>query len=219
MIIVTTIFVVFGWVVTTEMLQHRAWRRRVASGDIDIIAALIEEALTAWRRARPPAGISPGTWAGIQSAQLLAVEPDGATLSASADGEFRTEAGKRVQVISPLDEAIAVAAKLLDLMLYDVPNLRLGTVRVDVYTTFSDPDGTLVQRPILTATADRAVAEDLQWDALTAAEILGRFEATYVRDPAGRPIAIDLPAIPGQTPRPTAEAAAEFAGAQKRSRE
>ena len=39
------------------------------------------------------------------------------------------------------------------MMLYDVPNLRLGYVRVDVYSTFTGPDGTPVQRPILTATA------------------------------------------------------------------
>ncbi len=211
MLIVGTIFLVVGWAVTTEMLQHRAWRRRVASGDTDIIGALIEEALTTWRRARPPRGISPGVWAGIQSAQLVAVEPDGATLSASAEGEFRTEGGQRVPVTTPLDEAIAIAARLLDMMLYDVPNLRLGTVRIDVYTTFSDTGGNLAQRPILTVTADRAIAEEIAWDALTPAEILGRFEAHYVRDPAGRAVPIELPPITGNPPRPAEEAAAEFA--------
>jgi len=211
MLIVGAIFLVVGWAVTTEMLQHRAWRRRVASGDTDIIAALIEEALATWRRARPPRGIPPGTWAGIQSAQLIAVEPDSATLTASAEGEFRTEGGQRVQVASPLDDAIAIAAKLLDMMLYDVPNLRLGTVRVDVYTTFASPDGTLTQRPILTVTADRAVAEGLAWDALTPAELLGRFDAHYIRDPAGRAIPIELPPVAGAPPRPAAEAAAEAA--------
>jgi hypothetical protein len=219
MLIVGAIFLVVGWAVTTEMLQHRAWRRRVASGDTDIIGALIEEALNTWRRARPPKGIHPGTWAGVQSAQLVAVEPDGASLSASAEGEFRTEGGRRVQVTSPLDEAIAIAARLLDMMLYDVPNLRLGTVRVDVYTTFSEPDGTLAQRPILTVTADRAIAEDLAWDALTPAEILGRFEAHYVRDPAGRAIPIEVPPITGRPPRPAAEAAAEFTAQRERPTE
>ncbi|WP_322796939.1 hypothetical protein [Tepidiforma sp.] len=200
-IVVAAIFLVVGWAVTTEMLQQRAWRRRVASGDLAIIAALIEEALATWRRARPPRGIPPSTWAGIQSAQLVAVEADSATLSASAEGEFATVEGRRVQVTSALDAAIAIAAKLLDMMLYDVPNLRLGTVRVDVYTTFTSPDGTPDQRPILTVTADRAVAEDLPWDALTPAEILGRFEAHYEPDPAGRPVPIELPPVSGTLPR------------------
>lgn len=211
MTIVAATFLVVGWAVTTEMLQHRMWRRRVASGDTDIIAALIQQALASWRRARPPRNIAPATWAGIQTAELIAVEPDGATLSATAEGEFRTEAGQRVQVTSPLDEAIAIAAKLLDMMLYDVPNLRLSSVRIDVYTTFSEPDGTLTQRPILTTTADRAIADDLAWDALTPAELLGRFQSHYIRDPASRAVPVDLPPVPGKPPRPTPESAAEFA--------
>jgi hypothetical protein len=90
-----------------------------------------------------------------------------ATLSTSAEGEFRTEAGTRIQVSTALDEGIALAAKLVDMMLYDVPNLRLGAVRVDVYSTFMSADGMPVQRPIITTTADRKTADSLAWEALT----------------------------------------------------
>ncbi len=219
MVVVLAVFLVFGWAVATEMFQHRAWRRRVASGDVDIVAALLEESLGAWRRGRPPRGVPAGLWAGVQGAELIAVEMEGATLSTSADGEFRTEGGKRVQVASALDEGIAIAAKLLDMILYDVPNLRLGYARVDVYATFTGEDGAPVQRPILTVTAERAIADGMTWEALTAEEILGRFGATFERGTSGQPVPIELPAVEGQPPRPIEEAAAEFAAAEERGKE
>lgn len=205
------IFGVVGWAVSTEMFQHRAWRRRVASGDTDIVAALIEESLATWRRGRPPRGTPSSLWAGVQAAQLIAVETDGITVSTSSEGEFRTEGATRVQVSTALDEAIALAAKLLDMIMYDVPNLRLGYVRVDVYSTFSGADGTPTQRPILTVTADRATADDMTWEALTSEEILGRFGATFERGPGGQPVVIELAPIEGNPPKPTEQAAAEFA--------
>jgi hypothetical protein len=208
---VAVIFVVVGWAVSTEMFQHRAWRRRVASGDTDIVAALIEESLATWRRGRPPRGTPSSLWAGVQGAQLVAVETDGATLSTSAEGEFRTEGRERVQVSTALDEAIALAAKLLDLIMYDVPNLRLAYTRVDVYSTFSGADGTPVQRPILTVTADRMTADDITWEALTAEELLGRFGANYSRGTGGQAIEIELEPVAGNPPRPTEQSAADFA--------
>lgn len=215
-LIILAIFLFVGWAVSSEMFQHRAWRKRVESGDIDIVGALIEEALATWRGGRPPRGTPANLWAGVQAAQLVAVTGDGATLSTSAEGEFRTEEGQRVQVSSALEEAIALAAKLLDMMLYDVPNLRLGFVRVDVYSTFTGADGTPVQQPILTTTAERSVADGMTWEALTPEEILGRFETVYERTSSGQGLVIQLPPIEGKAPRPTEEAAADFAAEQAR---
>lgn len=219
MIVTLTIFLVVGWAVSTEMFQHRAWRKRVESGDVDIVAALIEEALAAWRKGRPPRGTPASLWAGVQEAQLIAVEQHGATVSSSAEAEFRTEAGQRVQVASALDSGIALASKLLDMILYDVPNLRLGYVRADIYSTFAGADGTPEQRPIITVTADRSTADSLDWEALTPEEVLGRFGATCERAAAGQPVPIELPPLEGQPPRPTEEAAAEFAAGQERGKE
>jgi len=217
-VVTLAIFLFVGWAVSTEMFQHRAWRRRVQSGDVDIVGALLLEALATWQRARPPKGTSANLWAGVQGAQLVAVDPDGATLSTSAEGEFRSEDGRRVQVSSALDEAIALAARICDMVLYDVPNLRLQFVRVDVYATFSEADGAPVQKPILTTTAERAVADSLTWEALTAAELLGRFETSYERAANGQPVPIELPAVIGQPPRATEEAAAAFAAQQAQPR-
>lgn len=200
------IFLFVGWAVTTEMFQHRTWRRRVESGDVDIVGALIEEALGTWRHARPPRGTPTTLWGGVQAAQLVAVTADSATVSGSAEGEFRTEDGRRVQVASALDEAVALAAKLADMMLYDVPNLRLGSVRVDVYSTFTGGDGTPVQQPILTTTAERHIADALDWEALTPAEVLGRFDTRYERNAAGQGVPIVLAPVVGQPPRTEAPA-------------
>lgn len=201
-IIVLAIFLFVGWAVSAEMFQHRAWRKRVKEGDSAIVAALIEEALGTWRRTRPPRGTPANLWAGVQGAQLLAVTNETATLSTAAEGEFRTEDGRRVQVATALDDAIALAARLVDLMMYDVPNLRLGAVRVDVYSTFTEGDGTPVQRPILTTTAERLPADSMTWEELTPEEILGRFETTYERGPSGQAIAIVLAPIEGDPPPP-----------------
>ena len=217
-VITLTIFLFVGWAVSSEMFQHRAWRRKVESGDVDIVGALILEALATWQRARPPKGTPTNLWAGVQGAQLIAVDIDGATLSTSAEGEFRTEDGRRVQVSSALDEAISLAARLCDIMLYDVPNLRMHFVRVDVYSTFSGVDGAPMQKPILTTTAERSVADSLTWEALTPAELLGRFETNYERAANGQPLPIDLPPVVGGPPRPTEEAAAEFAAQQAQPR-
>ena len=144
----------------------------------------------------------------------MAVTAESATVSASAEGEFRTEEGARVQVATALDEAIGLAARLVDMMLYDVPNLRLATVRADIYSTFTGDDGVPAQRPILSTNASRSTADGLDWEALEPAEILGRFEATFARGPGGQGQAIILPPIEGSLPElpqlpETAEGAAE----------
>jgi hypothetical protein len=199
-LIVLAIFLLVGWAVATEMFQHRAWRQRVESGDVAIVRALIEEALGTWRRARPPRGTPANLWAGVQGCQLVAVTTESATVSSSAEGEFRTEEGRRVQVSTALDEAIALATRLVDMMLYDVPNLRLATVRADIYTTFTGGDGAPAQQPILSTTALRSIADGLNWEALTPAEVLGRFETVFERGPAGQAQPINLAPIEGSLP-------------------
>ena len=195
------VFLLVGWLITTEMVQQRQWRRRVDEGDDALVAALVAEALASWRRQRPPKDVPRALWAAIQRVELAAVTTDGATVATSAEGEFRAEGGTRVQTSSALDEAIAAAAKLADMMLYDVPNLRLARVRVDVYSTFTGGDGAAVQKPIVTTTADRSAADDLDWETLAPDEVLARFETLYVRRADGAAVPIDLPPIEGELPK------------------
>jgi hypothetical protein len=200
-LVVLAMFLLFGWIITAEMVQHRTWRKRVAAGDSAIVYALIEEALGAWRKARPPRGLPTQLWSAVQGAQLVAVTAESATLSASAEPAFRTEGGQRVQVSTVLDEAMAVAAKVVDMMLYDVPNPRLPRVRVDVFATFTGGDGAAVQRPILSTTAERRDAEALEWEALTPRELLKRFDTRFEQSANGQAVPIVLDPIEGDIPQ------------------
>ena len=83
------------------------------------------------------------------------------------------------------------------MMLYDVPNLSLGSVRVDVYSTFTADGGAALQKPILTTTAHRADADGIDWDHLAPAEILARFESAWEPTASGLAAPITLPPIPG----------------------
>ncbi len=189
-------FVLIGWVISTEMFQQRSWRRRVAAGDREIVEALILETLAAWRCARPPRDVPAFLWAGVQRAELAVAFADFAVVQSSAEGEFHTIEGRREQVTSTLDEARALAAKLVEMMLYDVPNISLSSIRVDVYSTFTVDGGAVLQQPILTTTAHRADVAGLDWEALAPAGILARFETVCEPTEDGRAIPIALPPIP-----------------------
>ena len=206
MIIVGTVlglafFLFVGWVISTEMFQQRSWRKRVASGDHEIVEALILEAMASWRGTRPPRDVPASLWAGVQRAELAAATAELAVVQSSAEGEFRSVEGRRELVSSALDEALALAARLVEMMLYDVPNLSLGSVRVDVYSTFTTDAGAAVQKPILTTTAHRSDADAIDWDDLAPAETLARFETAWEATESGLAAPITLPPIPGPPAR------------------
>ena len=200
-VVVLGMFLLFGWIIATEMFQHRVWRRRVEEGDVEIVQALIEEAFGVWRHARAPRDLPTHLWSGVQGAQLVAVTADSATLSAAAEPAFRTEDARRVQVSTALDEAMALAVRLVDMMLYDVPNIRLASVRVDLFATFTEPDGAAMQKPILSTIATRAASEEVAWDALTSAEILERFDSRFTVGSNGQGLPIDLDPVEGELMR------------------
>jgi hypothetical protein len=206
-IVVLAIFVFVGWAVSAEMFQQRAWRRRAEEGDPDIIGALVNDSLVRWKRARPPKDAPANQWASIQQAEVVAVTGDGATLSTSLVLEYRTAEGRRVPTSPPLQEAIAVGARLLDMVLFDVPNLRLGTVRVDVYADFAAEGGGTAQLPVLSSTASRAIADSIFAEELTAAEVLRRFDTLYHPTEGFEIKPIELPPVEGVSPRPAEEAA------------
>ncbi len=137
----------------------------------------------------------------------MAVAPGIATLSTSLVLEYQTRDGLRLPTEFPIDEAREVAAALLDLILFDVPNLRMPEVRVDIYADFAAEGGGTEQRPILTTTATRSVADELFAEELSATEVLRRFDTIYHPSEGYELHAIQLPPVEGERPRPAAEAA------------
>ena len=132
--------ILFGLILTYIIFQetraHTYWRSLVHKGDISAIRALLEQEIQRWRTMRVPKGTPASLWHGVQTADLIAVGPDAAQIACTAEGEYSIVGGRSQEVTSPLDAGMRVAAKLCELVMYDIPNLRLSAVRIDVYSTF-----------------------------------------------------------------------------------
>jgi hypothetical protein len=191
MVVVILIFLAVGFLVVKEMRTHMFWRREIARGNVEMIGAIVEGELARWRSSRPPMGMEAGLWSGIQASELAGVDADTLHMTGAAEGEYRMVEGRRVEVVPVLDEAMKLAAKLVEMMFYDLPNLRMPRARVDVYTSFREEDGSATQRCILTTTAARELAMDIPWETLTPREVLSRFETHYRLSATGAPLAID----------------------------
>jgi hypothetical protein len=187
---VLLLFLVVGWVVVQGTRAQLFWRKRVDEGDVDIITMLVSEELSRWRTMRMPKEVEPGVWHGVQGAELAQVHPEGIQLNATAEGQYAMVEGQRQQVSDALGEGMKVTAKLADMALYDIPNVRLPWVRVDIYSTFRGEEGA-TQRCVMTTTALREIADDLNWDELEAEQIIRAFGGRYLLDDRGNPLPID----------------------------
>jgi hypothetical protein len=184
------LFLIVGWVIVQGTRAQLYWRKLVDEGDIEAITALVSEELTRWKTMRMPKGLSPAIWHGVQSAELMVVTSDGVRLSASAEGQYAMLGGERREVSGALKEGMRVTAKLADMVLYDIPNVRLPYVQIDIYSTFRD-EGGLLQQCVLSTTCERELAEDLAWDELEAEEIVRTFGGRYLLDDRGNPLPIN----------------------------
>jgi hypothetical protein len=127
----------------------------------------------------------------VQSAEVLEVSPDGVRLSATAEGQYAAVSGERHQISNALHEGMKVTAKLADMVLYDVPNVRLPFVQIDIYSTYRDQQSSS-QRCILSTRCERAVAEGLDWDETDAEEIVQAFGGRYALDDTGNALPIEV---------------------------
>ena len=184
---VTGIFVLVGYIVLQGTRASMAWRKAASGGDVDVIRQILEDAIASWRSVKRPKEIAPDVWRGVQSVALVDVAsgsaPTGASLGASVscqvESEYRLLDGRWIEVSNPLQEGFAVTARLADMLLYDVPNLRLDAFRIDVHTTFRDADGTAERSCILSTDVRREVARGVDWEQWTAAEIVDAFGGRY----------------------------------------
>jgi hypothetical protein len=204
-----------GFVIVQEMFSQRHWRSLVNHGDRWAIRTLIEQEIERWRGMRVPKGTDASLWHGIQTAEIAGVGRDFVHLICSAEGEYRVIDGRRQEISSPLDEGMKLAAAVLERVFYDIPNVRLALIRVDVYTTFRGDDGTPEQRCILSSVAERIDADRLPWDDLRANEIFNRFDSSYRLSDNGVALPIDpAPALTEEEPEPTGPEQYDGAGTQ-----
>jgi hypothetical protein len=189
--LVLLMFLVVGYVVVQGTRTQLAWRALVEEGDVDAIHTLVAEEVARWKTARMPRGADPRVWHGVQSAELLEVSPTSIRISASAEGQYSLVNGERRETASALREGMAVTAKLADMIMYEIPNVKLPQAQIDIYSTYRDEHGA-TQRCILTTTATRDVARDLDWDGLDPEDIVRAFGGRYNLDDRGNAIPIEV---------------------------
>lgn len=191
-IVVGIIFAVVGYIVIQGTRAAMAWRRAAASGDVEVIRQLLEDTIESWRSMKRPKEIAPEVWRDVQSVALVDAGPDNARVSCEVGSEYRMLDGRWVEIAGPLQQALAVTARLADMLLYEVPHLRLASARIDVYTTFREADGPTQRACILTTDATREAAREVDWEEWPAIEIVEAFGGRYRMDDRGGALPLEL---------------------------
>jgi hypothetical protein len=191
LLVVFVVGLFISYVVLQETRAQRHWRRLVEAGDMGAIRQILEAEVERWRTERMPKGVEAALWHGVQTVELVEVGAGFARVSCSAEGQYALVDGERREVSSALQEGMRLTVKLADMLLYDIPNLRLAQVHVDVYTTFREATGGASQRCILSTPVRRSEVEDLDWDNTPPEEIVARLGGRFQADAHGAPQPIE----------------------------
>jgi hypothetical protein len=194
-----------AYIVLQGTRTQMVWRERAEQGDVGVIRTLVSDEVERWKTARMPKGQDAAVWHGVQSAQLIDVTPRSVRLTASAEGAYALVDGQRREVSSAFQDGLRVTAKLADLALYEIPNVRLPTIQIDIYSTYRDEQGAS-QRCIISTVCERALAQDIDWDEDAAEDIVRTFGGRFLLDDHGNalPIEIDSPSSPAAATVPAA---------------
>jgi hypothetical protein len=185
LIIVAVLMLLITYVILQETRAQMHWRDLVAEGDVDAIKELLSNEIERWHTERVPRGVPALLWHGIQTVELIDVTASGARVNCSAEGEFSLVGGRRVETSTPLEEGKKITMKLADMLLYDVPNVKLDHVQIDVYTSFRDQSGRPVPQCILSTMVEREDIEDLDWEATSPAEFVDLVQGRYAAENNG----------------------------------
>lgn len=176
---ISIIFIAVGYIVLQGTRAALAWRKAAATGDVEVIRQMLEETISSWRSIKRPKEVAPDVWRGVQSIELVDVAADSARVSCQVESEYRRLEGRWLEVSNPLQGGMAVTARLAEMLLYDVPNLRLASARIDVYTTFRDAEGASDRARIVATNARREIASEIDWEGWTPADIVDAFGGRY----------------------------------------
>jgi hypothetical protein len=180
------ILLLISYVIIQETRAQMHWRGLVEQGDLGAMRTLIADEVESWHTARVPRGVPALLWHGIQTAELIDVGPKAARLNCSAEGESAFIDGRRVETSSALEEAKKITMKLAEMAFYDIPNVKLEKVQIDVYTSFRDQSGRGDSLCILSTLVERSDVEHLDWEATPASEFIELVGGRYVSDGSGR---------------------------------
>lgn len=178
-IIIGGIVFLIAYVILQETRAQMHWRGLVAQGDVKAIRELLETEIEGWHTERVPKGVPALLWHGIQTVGLIDVSADAARVNCSAEGEYSLVSGHGVETSSPLAEGKKITMKLADMLLYEVPNVKLDRVQIDVYTSFRDEDGHSEPRCILSTMVERHDIEGLDWEITSAEDFVALTRGLY----------------------------------------
>ena len=171
-IVILLILLFVAFVIVQETFAQLHWRGLVEEGDVDAIRELVDVEAERWRTSRVPKGTPALLWHGVQTVELLEVNEKGARLSCNAEGEFSLQNGRRIETSSPLVEGMKITKKLAEMTLYDVPNVKLDHVQIDVYTSYRDEGGRAEPRCILSTLIRRRMVETVDWEEISGADFV-----------------------------------------------
>jgi hypothetical protein len=182
-VILILIFVSYAIIQETRAQVH--WRGLVQQGDLDAIRSLVEDEIQRWHSERVPKDTPALLWHGIQTVELIDVTATAARVNCSADGEYSLIDGRRVETSSPVQEGMKITQKIADMLLYDIPNVKLDFAQIDVYTSFRDERGLADTRCILSTVVKRQDVEALDWEATPAEQFIAVVGGRFAADPSG----------------------------------
>ena len=162
-LIVVLLGLFFGFLVLQGTFAARAWRERIAAGDLDVLREALDDAFEVWRGMRPPKGMPAADWAALASPELVAADRDRARVSLVADADVRVVSGERREIAGPLAVGRRVALRMAERLLYEIPHVRFAEVQIDVWERYRDAEGATVDRALLSTRATREQAADVDW--------------------------------------------------------
>jgi len=163
-VIVVLILLFTGYVIVQETRAQLHWRDLVSQGDVEAIRTLIEGEIEGWHTQRVPKGTPALLWHGVQTVELLDVDATSARVSCNAEGEYALVSGQRIETSGPVAEGMKITKKIAEMMLYDVPNVKLDQAHIDVYTFFRSEGGIAEPRCILSTRVNRRTVEHIDWE-------------------------------------------------------
>lgn len=157
-------FVVVGIMVFQARFAARAWRRTIAAGDSQVLAALLDQTFEAWRNSRPPRRTPPADWRALHTAAVVAADRERIRVSLLAEPDVRVVEGQRVEVAGAREVARRAAVRMVERLMYEVPHVSFAHAQVDVLTEYRRPDGAVTSLCLLSTRVTREQAADADWE-------------------------------------------------------
>jgi hypothetical protein len=190
-LLIVLILIFTAYVIIQEVRAQTHWRGLVEQGDLDAIRELVSNEIETWHTQRVPRGTPALLWHGVQTVELIDVKADSVRVSCSAEGESALVEGRRVETSSPLSEGMKISLKLAEMLLYDIPNVKLDRVQIDVYTSFRDASGVAESRCILSTSVERHLVEHIDWEEMSPADFITLTEGRFAGNGTGALIPVE----------------------------